>query len=176
MRDPRIERLRRLVRDVADFPKPGITFKDITPVLGEPGAFRDAIDLMAEPFAQERIDAVLAVESRGFIFGAPLALAFKAALVPIRKPGKLPYRTRRVAYQLEYGSDALEMHQDALLHGAKVLLVDDVLATGGTAQAAIRLAEEQGAQVIGASFLLSLDFLQGVEKLASHRTACVLRT
>jgi adenine phosphoribosyltransferase len=159
--DLRLERLRMLVRDVPDFPKPGIIFKDITPVLAAPTAFRDVIELMANAYADAEIDAVLGIESRGFMFAAPLALQLGAAFVPIRKPGKLPRATSRVEYALEYGTDALEMHKDAFFSGARVLLVDDVIATGGTAAASVELARQQGATVLGAAFLLELSFLGG---------------
>jgi adenine phosphoribosyltransferase len=171
----RLERLRSLVRDVPDFPKPGIIFRDITPVFGEPAAFHDAITLMAAPFHDARVDAVLGIESRGFMFGAPLALRLSAAFVPVRKPGKLPREKHRVEYALEYGSDALEMHLDAFAHGARVLVVDDVIATGGTAAAAVALAQKQGAHVVGAAFFLELTFLKGVERLAGVPVTSLLR-
>jgi len=150
----RIARLRACVQDVPDFPKPGILFRDITPLLGDAGAFRDAIALLAEPFAGQGIDAVLGIESRGFMFAAPLALALSAAFVPVRKPGKLPRARQRVEYALEYGTDALEMHSDALHRRRRVLLVDDVIATGGTARAALELARNAGAEVVAAAFLI----------------------
>jgi adenine phosphoribosyltransferase len=171
----RLDRLRSLVRDVPDFPKPGIVFRDITPVFGEPAAFYDAIALMAEPFHGVRVDAVLGIESRGFMFGAPLALRLSAAFVPVRKPGKLPREKHRVEYALEYGSDALEMHLDAIAHGAHVLVVDDVIATGGTAAATVALAQKQGAHVVGAAFFLELTFLNGVERLAGVPVTSLLR-
>ncbi len=154
-----------LIRDVPDFPKPGIVFKDITPVLAAPAAFRDAIDLMAEPYQRSEIDAVLGIESRGFMFGAPLALQLGAAFVPVRKPGKLPRKATRVEYALEYGQDALEMHADSFEIGARVLIVDDVIATGGTAAATAELASQLGAQVVGAVFLMELGFLEGRARL-----------
>jgi len=158
-------RLRELVREVPDFPKPGIVFKDITPILADHGAFHEAIALLCEPFRSERIDAVLGIESRGFMFGAPVALGLGAAFVPVRKPGKLPRATDRAEYALEYGTDALELHQDALSRGARVLIVDDVIATGGTAQAAVSLAQHQGAEVVGLAFLIELAFLGGLARL-----------
>ncbi|MDB4989384.1 MAG: adenine phosphoribosyltransferase [Myxococcaceae bacterium] len=157
--------LRRLVRDVPDYPKPGILFKDITPVLADAHAFAAAVEALALPFVGERIDAVLGIESRGFMFAAPIALRLAAGFVPVRKPGKLPCATDRAEYALEYGSDALEMHKDALRPGSRVLIVDDVIATGGTAAAAIALAQGQGAEVVAVSFLLELTFLHGVSKL-----------
>lgn len=163
-----------LVRDVPDFPKTGILFRDITPVLAAPQAFRDAIDLLAEPYVHAEIDVVLGIESRGFILAAPLALQLGAAFVPVRKPGKLPCASHRVEYALEYGSDALEIHKDAFFEGARVLLVDDVIATGGTAKAALELARKQGAQLVGAAFLLELSALRGRACLGDVPSSAVL--
>lgn len=164
----------RAIRDVPDFPKPGILFKDITPLLLSPGAFRHAVDLMAEPFRGSRVTRVVSIESRGFLLGAPVALALEAGLVPIRKPGKLPAARGRVEYALEYGTDALEMHRDAVSPGDRVLIVDDVLATGGTAQAAAKLVRAHGAQVVGFTFLIELDFLKGRERLTGERVEALL--
>ena len=164
----------RAIRDVPDFPKPGILFKDITPLLLSPVAFRHAVDLMAEPFRGSRVTRVVSIESRGFLLGAPVALALEAGLVPIRKPGKLPAARGRVEYALEYGTDALEMHRDAVSPGDRVLIVDDVLATGGTAQAAARLVRAHGAQVVGFTFLIELDFLKGRERLTGERVEALL--
>ncbi|MFT3921492.1 MAG: adenine phosphoribosyltransferase [Myxococcales bacterium] len=164
-----------LIRDVPDFPKPGVVFKDITPVLAAPAAFRDVIELMAEPYLQSDVDAVLGIESRGFMFGAPLALQLGAAFVPVRKPGKLPRAANRVQYALEYGSDALEIHLDALERGARVLIVDDVIATGGTAAAAAQLATLAGAHVLGATFLMELAFLEGRARLGDVPMSALLR-
>jgi adenine phosphoribosyltransferase len=157
------------IRDVPDFPKPGIVFKDITPVLLDSSLFRDATEAMATPFAGDAISHVVAIESRGFILGAPVAQALGAAFVPFRKPGKLPHVVERVEYALEYGVDALECHRDALRGGQRVLVVDDVLATGGTAAAACALVESLGATVQGCSFLVELGFLEGREKLGGRR-------
>lgn len=154
----------RLIRDIADFPKPGIVFKDITPVLADAAAFDAALNALAAPWRDTPIDAVLAIEARGFILGAPLARALGAGFVPVRKPGKLPARTLSQRYALEYGHDALELHADALPIGARVLLVDDVLATGGTLQAARTLAERAEATVIGAAVLIELAALAGRER------------
>lgn len=151
----------RHVRDVPDFPKPGIVFKDITPMLGDAGDFAAAIDALAAPWREAGIDAVLAIEARGFILGAPLARALGAGFVPVRKPGKLPCRAFRQAYALEYGEDALELHADALRPGARVLLVDDVLATGGTLAAARALAAQSRAEIVGATVLIELAALGG---------------
>ncbi|MDB4973285.1 MAG: Adenine phosphoribosyltransferase [Myxococcaceae bacterium] len=157
--------LRALVRDVPDYPKPGIVFKDITPVLADAQAFAASIEALALPFVGQRIDAVLGIESRGFMFAAPIALRLSAGFVPVRKPGKLPRATDRAEYALEYGTDAVEMHKDALRPGSRVLIVDDVIATGGTARAAIALAQGQGAEVVAVTFLLELTFLDGVSRL-----------
>ena len=172
MSDP-ASKLRALVRDVPDHPKQGITFKDITPVLADPAAFALAIEALALPFVGQGIDAVLGIESRGFMFAAPIALRLAAGFVPVRKPGKLPRATDRVEYALEYGTDAVEMHKDALAPGSRVLIVDDVIATGGTAAAAIALAKGQGAQVVGVTFLLELTFLHGRAKLGVPSTSLI---
>ena len=150
---------RNLLRDVPDFPKPGILFKDITPVLGDAQAFASAIAEMAAPWRDAAPDAVVGIESRGFILGAALAHALGIGFVPVRKPGKLPARTLSLDYALEYGSDRLQIHADALPPGARVIVVDDVLATGGTLKAALALTRQQGADVIGAAVLLELGFL-----------------
>src|SRR5438093_11510837 len=144
-----VEAIARHIRDVPDFPKPGIVFKDITPLLLDPTAFRRAVELMTAPFRDARISRVVSIESRGFLLGAPIALGLKAGLVPMRKPGKLPAERGRVEYALEYGTDALEMHSDAVGAADRVLIVDDVLATGGTAAAAAQLVRKHGAGVVG---------------------------
>ena len=151
----------RLIRDIPDFPKPGIVFKDIMPMLADAPAFTAAIGAMAAPWRAANIDAVLAIESRGFLLGAPLARALDAGLVPVRKPGKLPGTVLEQAYALEYGEDALQLQSDALASGARVLLVDDVLASGGTLLAARALAEQLDAQVVGAGVLLEIGALAG---------------
>jgi len=148
-----------LLRDVPDFPKPGILFKDITPVLADADAFAAVVAEMAAPWRGERLDAVVGIESRGFILGAALAHGLGTGFVPVRKPGKLPARTLSLDYALEYGSDRLQIHADALPAGARVIVVDDVLATGGTLKAALALTRQQGAEVIGAAVLLELGFL-----------------
>jgi adenine phosphoribosyltransferase len=165
MTSPATIDLRHWIRDIPDFPKPGIQFKDITPLLAHPEAFGAAIDRLAEAFAGRGIDTIAAAEARGFIFGAPLALKLKTGFVPIRKPGKLPYQTVSLAYDLEYGSDRLEMHSDALVPGRRVLLLDDVLATGGTMRACRELVNQTGAQVVACAFVIELSFLQGRAKL-----------
>jgi adenine phosphoribosyltransferase len=166
--------LRAAIRDVPDFPKPGIVFKDITPLLASPGLFRATIDLLATPQLGKGITHVVGVESRGFIFGAPLSLALGAGFIPVRKPGKLPHDTRRVTYALEYGQDALEIHADACDATARVLIVDDVLATGGTAAATTRLVRETGAQVVGCLFLIELAALGGRSALRDLEVTALL--
>lgn len=168
-------RLRAAIRDVPDFPKPGIVFKDVTTVLVDAELFRDAVAAMAEPWAGAGITHVVGIESRGFIFGAPVALRLGAGFVPIRKPGKLPWQRHRVDFDLEYGTDALEIHVDACGAGSRVLIVDDVLATGGTAGAAARLVEQVGGRVEGLSFLVELGFLGGAARLAGRRLESLLR-
>jgi adenine phosphoribosyltransferase len=169
-----MERLDALVRDVPDFPKPGIVFKDITPVLAHPEGLRMAVEAMIEPWKGERIDRLVCIESRGFIFGAAMALRMGIGMAPVRKPGKLPWRTRRAEYTLEYGTDALEIHEDAVGRGERVLVVDDLLATGGTASAVVGLVGELGAEVVGASFLIELGFLKGRSRVGT-RVEAVLK-
>ncbi len=169
-----IEDISRRIRDVPDFPKPGVLFKDITPLLLDAAAFRRAIELMAAPFRESGVTRVVSIESRGFLLGAPVALALEAGLVPIRKPGKLPSERGRVEYALEYGTDALEMHTDAVGARDRVLIVDDVLATGGTAQAAAKLVRAHRAEVVGFTFLIELDFLKGRARLAGERVEALL--
>ena len=158
-------KLESFIRDVPDFPKKGILFKDITPLLANGKALASAIEAMKQAVHGLKPDAVAGIESRGFLFGTPLAMALGVGFVPIRKPGKLPWKTNRIQYSLEYGTDAVEVHQDALQKGQKVLLVDDLLATGGTAGASIRLLEGLGAKVVGAVFAIELGFLDGRKKL-----------
>ncbi|HEV8381185.1 MAG TPA: adenine phosphoribosyltransferase [Gemmatimonadales bacterium] len=169
-----IDELRRTIRDVNNFPKPGIVFKDVTPVLLDVKLFGQTVRAMAEPYRDARITRIVSIESRGFLFGAPLALELGAGLVPIRKPGKLPAATQRVEYALEYGTDALEMHHDAVQPGDRVLVVDDVLATGGTANAAAQLVGGTGAHVAGFTFLIELDFLKGRQRLQGRRVEALL--
>ncbi|MBI3465130.1 MAG: adenine phosphoribosyltransferase [Planctomycetes bacterium] len=160
--------LSRFIREIPDFPKPGILFRDITPLLADPVALRTAIDLMALHFHGHRIDAVAAAEARGFIFAAPLAVELGVGFVPIRKRGKLPFRVHSQTYELEYGDDTVELHEDALSPGHRVLLVDDLLATGGTMKACCDLVEQSGATIAGCAFLIELAFLEGRKKLAPH--------
>ncbi len=160
--------LRGRIRDVADFPAAGIVFRDLTPLLGDVEALRFTVDALADAFAGQRVDKVVGIEARGFIFAAPVAYRLGAGFVPVRKPGKLPWRTESEEYALEYGVDRLEMHADALVTGDQVLVVDDVIATGGTARATVRLIERLGATVAGLAFAVELTFLGGREKLEGY--------
>jgi adenine phosphoribosyltransferase len=160
--------LKRYIRSIPDFPKPGIMFRDITPLLAAPRAFQSVIDALAEHYRPSRVNTVVAAEARGFIFAAPLALALEARFIPVRKPGKLPFDTHSFHYELEYGSDALEMHIDAVSREDRVLLVDDLLATGGTMGACIGMVEKAGAVVVGTAFLIELDFLKGRQRILPH--------
>ena len=164
--DARRALLRARVRDVPDFPKPGILFRDLTPLMGDGVALREAVDLLAEAAVRHRPELIVAIESRGFIFGAPVAASLGVGFVPVRKPGKLPHKTRRRSYDLEYGTDALEMHADAVVAGARVVIVDDLLATGGTAAATVALVREIGGEVVGATFVVELELLRGRDRLA----------
>lgn len=166
--------LRGAIRDVPDFPKPGVVFKDVTPLVGNAELFREAVSSMIAPFVGAGVTHVVSIESRGFLFGAPAALALNAGLVPVRKLGKLPHRTQRVEYALEYGTDALEIHGDAFGAGARVLIVDDVLATGGTAAATRDLTDALGGELVGFSFLIELAFLRGRERLRRSTVSAVL--
>lgn len=168
-------RLRAAIRDVPDFPQPGILFKDITPVLADPALMRDVIAGLAEPYRDGQVDVVAGIESRGFLFGPPLALLLDAAFAPLRKPGKLPWHTLRVDYALEYGTDALEAHTDAIGLGRRVLVVDDLLATGGTAAGAIDLVHRLGGAVLGVSFVVELAFLHGRQRLDGTAVNALLR-
>jgi adenine phosphoribosyltransferase len=157
--------LKAFIRDIPDFPKPGILFKDITPLLANPDAFRESILQFAAHYRGQSIDAIAAAEARGFLFAAPLALQLGKPLIPLRKPGKLPYRTYSLKYDLEYGSAELHVHEDVIGAGKRVLLVDDLLATGGTMQAGAKLIEKAGGIVAGCAFLIELRFLNGRDKL-----------
>jgi adenine phosphoribosyltransferase len=166
--------LRSFVREIPDFPKPGILFRDITPLLQNAAAFREAIDRLAEPYLNAGVGAIAAAEARGFLFAAPLALRLNASLVPIRKPGKLPFDKRSFHYDLEYGRDTLEIHVDGVRPGEKVLIVDDLLATGGTMEACCRLLESCDAEIIGCAFLIHLVMLGGAERLTPYPIHAVL--
>lgn len=182
--------LKSYIRDIPDFPKEGIVFKDITPLLKNGSKFRQAVDLMADEFSasargakggsasggkNKNIDVVVSVESRGFIFGATLAYKFGVGLVPIRKRGKLPYKTHSITYDLEYGKDTLEIHQDAVKKGDRVLIVDDLLATGGTTRAVIDLVEKLGGEIAGIAFLIELTALKGREKLKDYPVISLIK-
>jgi adenine phosphoribosyltransferase len=156
------------IRDIPDWPKPGVVFKDITPLLKDPKVFKSAIDVLADHYRAQHIDTVVSVEARGFIFGGALAYALGAGFVPARKPGKLPWMKIKVEYSLEYGTDAIEMHQDAIVKGQRVLVFDDVLATGGTVAATIQLVSALGGVVVGSAFLMELTFLHGANRLKGY--------
>ncbi|MGE3315215.1 MAG: adenine phosphoribosyltransferase [Planctomycetaceae bacterium] len=160
--------LKDYIRSIPDFPKPGILFRDITPLLSAPAAFRKVIQTFADHFRDRNVNSIIAAEARGFIFAAPLALELNARFIPVRKPGKLPFKKRSLQYDLEYGTDCLEMHADALTSDDRVLLVDDLLATGGTMEACLRMAEETGATIVGSAFVVELGFLNGRKRLAPH--------
>lgn len=175
MTDPRIELMKSQIRDVPDFPKPGILFKDITPLLAHPEAFEACLALLADRVRDLEANAIVGMESRGFIFGAALAARLHLPFVPARKPGKLPAKKVRVEYALEYGTDALEMHEGSFAPDARVLVVDDLVATGGTAKATAELVEKVGGQVAGFVFVIELGFLEGARQLAPHPVHSLLR-
>lgn len=160
--------LKSVLRQVPDFPKPGINFIDITTLLADPAALKYALDEMAKPYEGQNIDKVIGIESRGFMFGVPLAERFNAGFVPIRKPKKLPWKTYSQSYELEYGTDTIEIHQDAIQPGEKVIVVDDLLATGGTAAATLELLKNFQCEIAGISFVIELAFLKGQEKLGDY--------
>ena len=160
--------LKEHIRSVPDFPSPGIMFRDITPLLKSPDAMKHVTQELAERFRGAGVTSVLAAEARGFVFGAPLAMELGAAFVPVRKPGKLPFETESFEYNLEYGTDTLEIHSDAIASGERVLLVDDLLATGGTMEACVQLAERQKAEIVGLAFVIELAFLKGSVKLQPY--------
>lgn len=174
MTDERLDLLRSRIRDIQDFPKEGIVFKDITPLLADVRAFRTCLQLMAESLDGESVEAVVGIESRGFMFGAALADKLGVGFVPVRKPGKLPAPTYRAEYQLEYGHDAVEIHQDALRGGDRVVVVDDLIATGGTAKATDELVQQCGAEVAAFVFVIHLAGLDGIAKLAPRRVITIL--
>lgn len=167
--------LKEYIRSIPDFPKKGIIFRDITTLLKEPLAFKMACELLTKPFENRGVTKVIGIESRGFIFSSVVALNLSAGLVPVRKPGKLPWKTIRKTYSLEYGEDSLEIHIDSINKGDKVILIDDLIATGGTAKAALELAEELGGEVIGAGFLIELSFLKGREKLKDYEVHTIIK-
>lgn len=161
--------LQDLIRDIPDFPKPGISYKDITTLLKDASGLKSVIDAMLDPFSGDNIEIIVGIESRGFIFATPMAIELRCGFVPVRKPGKLPAETLRQDYDLEYGSDAVEIHADAVAPGQKVLVVDDVLATGGTLAASCQLLERLGAEIVGISVLAELGFLQGRKRFPEYR-------
>jgi adenine phosphoribosyltransferase len=167
--------LERFIRDVPDFPKKGIIFKDITPLLADARALDETVARLAAPYETKGVELVVAVESRGFIFGAAVAQCLSAGFVPVRKPGKLPAETVRASYELEYGTDAIEIHADAIRPGQKVLMVDDLLATGGTMAAACELVSRLGGRIVGIAFVIELCFLHGRDKLRDHDLHCLIR-
>jgi adenine phosphoribosyltransferase len=168
-------RLEEYIRSIPDFPKPGILFRDITPLLAAPEAFAEAVRQLGEAFRDQKIELVAAAEARGFIFAAPLALELNVGFVPVRKPGKLPFETRAFHYELEYGTDSLEVHTDSFAPGQRVLLVDDLLATGGTMEACCRLVEQAGAVVVGCAFVIELTGLGGAKRLSAYKTMSLLK-
>lgn len=170
-----MDNLKAKIRHVPDFPKPGILFYDITTLLNDPQGFREMVGALATPYKGKGINQVVGIESRGFILGAAVANTLGSGFVPIRKPGKLPSKCQREDYALEYGTDGLEIHEDAVSHGQRVLIVDDVLATGGTAKAAAGLVRRLGAELVGMSFLIELNFLNGRDKLAGEDVYTVLQ-
>jgi adenine phosphoribosyltransferase len=175
MNNNEIESIRQAIRDVPDFPKPGIVFKDITPLLGNGPLFAKTINIFAGRYRDQRIDTVLGIESRGFIVGAALAYKLNAGFSVVRKPGKLPYNTHRASYDLEYGTDSLEIHIDAISANARVVIADDLIATGGTAAATAKLVSKLGAQVVECAFVIELCFLKGRDKLQPHNVFSILQ-
>lgn len=167
--------LEKYIRDIPDWPKKGILFRDITPLLGEPKAFRTAVEMMAVDYIGKGIQYVAAVEARGFIFGAAVAAKLNVGFVPVRKKGKLPFKTESITYDLEYGSNTVEVHKDAVPAGAKVLMVDDLLATGGTIEAACKLIEKIGGKIAGVVFLIELAGLKGIEKLKKYEVKSLIK-
>ncbi len=166
--------LKEYIRDVPDFPKPGILFRDITPLLSSPDAFAQCIDRFVSRYDEQAVDIIAAAEARGFIFAVPLAMRLGAAFVPVRKPGKLPFRTHSLEYQLEYGTDCLEIHEDSIAPGQRVLIIDDLLATGGTAKAAGELVSMLNGDIISFAFLINLTELKGIDILKPHRVFFIL--
>ena len=175
MKQKTFEDLKKYIRDVPDFPKKGIVFKDITTLLKEGGVFKKAIDILYERYHDKKIDKLVAIESRGFIFGGALAYKLGCGFVPVRKKGKLPSETYSVTYALEYGTDTLEIHRDAINKGERILLLDDLLATGGTASAVSKLIEKMGGEIVEVAFLIELEFLHGRDKLKGHDVFSMIR-
>jgi adenine phosphoribosyltransferase len=169
-----VEELKQKIRDIPDFPHKGIVFKDITPLLNDPRTFRRAIDAMAHQYVGRHIDLVVGIEARGFIIGAALAYVLNSGLIPLRKPGKLPFLTHRMSYTLEYGSAELEIHRDAIKPGQRVIIVDDLLATGGTMRASVELVKNLEAEIVGVAFLVELGFLEGRKRLQGYEVTSLI--
>ncbi len=174
-KEKRVEFLKSRIRDIPDFPVEGILFRDLTPLWRDPEAFKVAVELLLEPFRNSEIDVVVAPEARGFVFGSVMAYLLGAGFAPVRKPGKLPAEKESVMYELEYGQNTLEIHRDAISSGERVLIVDDLLATGGTAEAIVKLVEKLGGKVAGIAFLVELTFLNGRERLSPHFVHTVIK-
>ncbi len=175
MTGERIQALSTLIRDIPDYPKPGVVFKDITPLLADPAGLSLAVELLTQPYRSAHVNHVVGAESRGFIFGTAVARNLSAGFIPIRKPGKLPHETRSVSYELEYGSDQFEVHVDALRPGQRILLVDDLLATGGTMKACCELVEGLSGDIVGVAVLIELGYLKGREKLSNYNVYSVIK-
>ena len=172
---PDVARLKGMIREVPDFPEPGISFKDITTLLRDPEGLKAMVDSMVSRYTDTEVDLIVGVESRGFVIGTPMALAMGCGFVPIRKPGKLPAATLRQEYTLEYGTDAIEIHEDAVGKGERVLMIDDLLATGGTMEASCQLVERLGADIVGIGFVVELSFLNGRERLGDYRVDSLIQ-
>ena len=170
-----VEKLKKIIRDVPDFPKKGVLFKDITTLLKDPASFQRTVDLMSHRYVGKGIDVVVGVEARGFIVGAALAYKLGAGVILVRKPGKLPHKTHKASYKLEYGEDSLEIHQDAISPGQKVLIADDVLATGGTVSAVINLVEKMGGQIVECAFLSEIEALNGRSKIKNYPVFALIK-
>ncbi len=170
-----MEELKQVIRNVPDFPKPGIGFKDITTLIKDGVSFQKAIDIMSDHYNPNDVDVIVGIEARGFIFGSALAYKWGKGFVPVRKPGKLPAETLTEEYQLEYGTDSIEIHEDAISKNQRVLIVDDLLATGGTVAATCRLVEKLGGKIVGIAFLIELCFLNGIEKLTQFETFSIIK-
>ena len=170
-----VENLKSKIRDIPDFPKPGILFKDITPLLSDAEAFRETIDLLGDRYQDKSIESVACVEARGFLFGSALACRLGTGIIPVRKPGKLPYKTHQATYQLEYGTDSLEVHQDAIQPGQRILVIDDLLATGGTTEATAGLITHLGGEVVELAFLIELAFLEGRNRLKGYNVFSLIQ-
>ncbi len=170
-----LARVEELIRTIPDWPKPGVQYKDITPLLRDPAGLALAVEYLTQPYRGEHVDLVAGAESRGFIFGTAVAAALSAGFIPVRKPGKLPYKTHSQHYELEYGTDQLEVHRDAITAGQRVLMVDDLLATGGTMEACCKLVESCGGEIVGVAVLIELEFLAGRQKIAGYPIHSIIK-